>query len=65
MRPDVFGLNCATGPKEMHEHLRHLSRYSPFPISCVPNAGLPSIVDGATHYDLTPSSSWPTPTSAT
>ncbi len=54
MRPDVFGLNCATGPKEMHEHLRHLSRYSPFPISCVPNAGLPSIVDGHTHYDLTP-----------
>jgi 5-methyltetrahydrofolate--homocysteine methyltransferase len=54
MRPDVFGLNCATGPKEMHEHLRHLSRYSPFPIRCVPNAGLPSIVDGATHYDLTP-----------
>ncbi|MDP1794343.1 MAG: methionine synthase, partial [Acidimicrobiales bacterium] len=54
MRPDVFGLNCATGPKEMHEHLRHLSRHSPFPISCVPNAGLPSIVDGATHYDLTP-----------
>ncbi len=54
MRPDVFGLNCATGPKEMHEHLRHLSRYSPFPISCVPNAGLPSIVDGQTHYDLTP-----------
>ncbi len=54
IRPDVFGLNCATGPKEMHEHLRHLSRYSEFPISCVPNAGLPSIVDGATHYDLTP-----------
>ena len=54
MRPDVFGLNCATGPKEMHEHLRHLSRYSPIPISCVPNAGLPSIVDGHTHYDLTP-----------
>ncbi|MEY2418283.1 MAG: 5-methyltetrahydrofolate--homocysteine methyltransferase, partial [Actinomycetota bacterium] len=54
MRPDVLGLNCATGPKEMHEHLRHLSRYSPFPIRCVPNAGLPSIVDGHTHYDLTP-----------
>ena len=50
----MFGLNCATGPSEMHEHLRHLSRYSPFPISCVPNAGLPSIVDGHTHYDLTP-----------
>ena len=54
MDPDVFGLNCATGPKEMHEHLRHLSNHSPFPISCLPNAGLPSIVDGHTHYDLTP-----------
>ena len=54
MRPDVFGLNCATGPGEMSEHLRHLSQQSPVPISCLPNAGLPSIVDGQTHYDLTP-----------
>jgi 5-methyltetrahydrofolate--homocysteine methyltransferase len=54
LRPDVFGLNCATGPQEMSEHLRHLSQQSPFAISCLPNAGLPSIVDGQTHYDLTP-----------
>src|SRR5262249_23616183 len=54
MRPDVFGLNCATGPREMHEHLRHLSQACPVPISCVPNAGLPSVVDGRAHYDLTP-----------
>src|SRR3954466_5205003 len=54
LRPDVFGLNCATGPVEMGEHLRHLSQYSPVPISCLPNAGLPSVVDGKTHYDLTP-----------
>src|SRR4051794_12222561 len=53
LRPDVFGLNCATGPVEMGEHLRHLSQYSPVPISCLPNAGLPSVVDGKTHYDLT------------
>jgi 5-methyltetrahydrofolate--homocysteine methyltransferase len=46
LRPDVFGLNCATGPAEMGEHLRHLSHYSPVPISCIPNAGLPSVVDG-------------------
>jgi 5-methyltetrahydrofolate--homocysteine methyltransferase len=50
----VFGLNCATGPREMSEHLRHLSQNSPFPISCLPNAGLPSVVDGQTVYDLTP-----------
>jgi 5-methyltetrahydrofolate--homocysteine methyltransferase len=54
MRPDVMGINCATGPAEMQEHLRYLSQHSPFPISVLPNAGLPSIVDGKTHYDLTP-----------
>src|SRR5207249_4448009 len=54
LRPDVIGLNCATGPKEMGEHLRHLTRYSSLPISCVPNAGLPSVVNGQMHYDLTP-----------
>ncbi|HEY3486206.1 MAG TPA: methionine synthase, partial [Ilumatobacteraceae bacterium] len=54
MRPDVLGINCATGPAEMQEHLRYLSRHSPLPISVLPNAGLPSVVDGRTHYDLTP-----------
>ena len=54
LRPDVIGLNCATGPREMTEHLRHLSRQSRTFLSCLPNAGLPSIVDGHTHYDLTP-----------
>jgi len=54
VRPDVFGLNCATGPAEMAEHLRYLSQTSTLPISCLPNAGLPSVVDGRTHYDLTP-----------
>jgi 5-methyltetrahydrofolate--homocysteine methyltransferase len=54
LRPDVFGLNCATGPAEMHEHLRHLAANAPMPISCLPNMGLPSVVDGKMHYDLTP-----------
>ena len=54
MKPDVIGINCATGPAEMQEHLRHLSHHSPIPISVLPNAGMPSIVDGKTHYDLTP-----------
>jgi 5-methyltetrahydrofolate--homocysteine methyltransferase len=54
LRPDVIGLNCATGPAEMTEHLRYLAQHArPF-LSCLPNAGLPSIVDGHTHYDLTP-----------
>jgi 5-methyltetrahydrofolate--homocysteine methyltransferase len=54
MNPDVIGLNCATGPAEMSEHLRYLSRRSRRPIAVLPNAGLPSVVDGAMHYDLTP-----------
>jgi 5-methyltetrahydrofolate--homocysteine methyltransferase len=53
MGPDVIGINCATGPAEMSEHLRHLSQHSRVPISCLPNAGLPSVVDGQMHYDLT------------
>jgi 5-methyltetrahydrofolate--homocysteine methyltransferase len=55
MRPDVIGLNCATGPTEMVEHVRYLSQHARTFISCLPNAGLPSVVDGRTHYDLTPS----------
>jgi 5-methyltetrahydrofolate--homocysteine methyltransferase len=54
LRPDVIGLNCATGPREMTEHLRYLSRHASTFLSCLPNAGLPSVVDGHTHYDLTP-----------
>ena len=54
MRPDIIGINCATGPTEMHEHLRHLSAHARMPISCLPNAGLPSVVEGKMHYDLTP-----------
>jgi 5-methyltetrahydrofolate--homocysteine methyltransferase len=54
VRPDVIGLNCATGPQEMSEHLRYLSQHARMPISCLPNAGLPSVVDGKMHYDLTP-----------
>ena len=53
MRPDVIGINCATGPEEMGEHIRHLSQHSRIPISVLPNAGLPSVVDGHMHYDLT------------
>lgn len=52
MSPDVIGINCATGPEEMSEHLRHLSQHSRVPISVLPNAGLPSVVDGHMHYDL-------------
>jgi len=54
MGADIIGLNCATGPVEMGEPLRYLSEHANIPVSCLPNAGLPSVVDGKMHYDLTP-----------
>lgn len=53
-RIDILGLNCATGPDRMAEHIRYLSAHSPFVISCIPNAGLPENVGGHAHYKLTP-----------
>jgi 5-methyltetrahydrofolate--homocysteine methyltransferase len=53
MHPDVIGMNCATGPVEMTEHLRYLAQHARTFLSALPNAGLPSVVDGHTHYDLT------------
>ncbi|MDR3505783.1 MAG: methionine synthase, partial [Acidocella sp.] len=49
----LMGLNCATGPQEMAEHVRWLSQNWPGKISVQPNAGLPELVDGKTHYPLT------------
>ena len=49
-----FGLNCATGPMDMESHIRYLSRNWPGRISCVPNQGMPEVVDGKTCYPLSP-----------
>ena len=54
LKPDVLGLNCATGPAEMGEHLRVLSQSARMPISCIPNAGLPHVEGSETVYDLSP-----------
>ncbi len=51
---DVIGMNCATGPEDMREHVRHLSTGSRKPISIIPNAGIPEMVDGVTCYPLSP-----------
>ncbi len=51
---DVIGLNCATGPQEMSEHVRYLARHCTRYISVVPNAGLPQVVDGEARFPLTP-----------
>ena len=56
---DLIGLNCATGPAEMSEHLRYLSRHARIGISVMPNAGLPQLGPNGAVYPLTPAN-WPT-----
>ncbi|NNH69404.1 methionine synthase [Nocardia uniformis] len=51
---DMIGLNCATGPDEMSEHLRHLSKHANLPVSVMPNAGLPVLGANGAEYPLTP-----------
>ncbi|MEU4968209.1 methionine synthase [Streptomyces smyrnaeus] len=51
---DMIGLNCATGPAEMSEHLRHLAQHARVPLSCMPNAGLPVLGKDGASYPLTP-----------
>jgi len=51
---DLIGLNCATGPAEMGEHLRYLARHARIGISCMPNAGLPVLGRDGASYPLTP-----------
>jgi 5-methyltetrahydrofolate--homocysteine methyltransferase len=51
---DMIGLNCATGPGEMSEHLRYLAAHARIPISCEPNAGLPMLTPDGARYPLTP-----------
>ena len=51
---DMIGLNCATGPAEMSEHLRTLSKSATIGISAMPNAGLPVLTADGAHYPLSP-----------
>jgi 5-methyltetrahydrofolate--homocysteine methyltransferase len=50
---DLIGLNCATGPAEMSEHLRTLSKHARIPLSVMPNAGLPRLGPNGADYPLT------------
>ncbi|MEV5949489.1 methionine synthase [Streptomyces sp. NPDC051993] len=51
---DMIGLNCSTGPAEMSEHLRYLTRHSRIPLLCMPNAGLPVLTRDGAHFPLDP-----------
>jgi 5-methyltetrahydrofolate--homocysteine methyltransferase len=53
---DVVGMNCGTGPRNMTESLRYLCENTRLPVSVLPNAGLPEVVNGEMHYDETPES---------
>lgn len=53
LRPVSIGLNCATGPEFMRDHIRTLAEISKSAISCYPNAGLP---DENGHYHESPES---------
>jgi 5-methyltetrahydrofolate--homocysteine methyltransferase len=51
---DIIGINCSTGPEHMREPLQYLADHSRFPISVLPNAGLPINVDGEAVYPMEP-----------
>jgi 5-methyltetrahydrofolate--homocysteine methyltransferase len=51
---DLIGLNCATGPAEMSEHLRYLAQHAPIPLSVMPNAGLPELTPTGARFPLRP-----------
>src|SRR3954469_1817121 len=41
LKVDVIGLNCSTGPEDMRDAIRFLGEFSPLPVHCIPNAGIP------------------------
>ena len=53
---DVVGMNCATGPQQMTENVRYLCQNSRFPVSVIPNAGIPENVGGHAVFKETPES---------
>ncbi len=53
-QPNIIGLNCATGPKEMNDAVRFLCGNATMPVSVLPNAGLPQNVGGRAVYGLKP-----------
>ncbi len=49
-----LGLNCATGPTDMEPHIDYLCKHWDRRVSCIPNQGMPEVINGKTHYPLTP-----------
>ena len=51
---DIIGMNCGTGPDQMTENVKYLCENAPFPVSVLPNAGMPEVKDGQQFYSETP-----------
>jgi 5-methyltetrahydrofolate--homocysteine methyltransferase len=55
LKVDIIGLNCSTGPEDMRDAIRFLGEFSPLPVACIPNAGLPiQGPNGETIFPMTP-----------
>ncbi|MBO4396489.1 MAG: homocysteine S-methyltransferase family protein [Eubacterium sp.] len=54
MGADAVGLNCSTGPEKMEPIVERMCRFARVPIVVKPNAGMPTLIDGETRYDLEP-----------
>lgn len=54
MGVDAIGINCSTGPDKMAELVREMKEYAYVPIMAKPNAGIPQLVDGHTHFPMDP-----------
>src|SRR5215218_7047396 len=55
LKVDIIGLNCSTGPEDMRDAIRFLGEFSPVPIHCIPNAGIPHQgPNGETIFPETP-----------
>ncbi len=54
MGADAIGINCSTGPDKMAELVREMKEYAYVPIMAKPNAGIPQLVDGHTHFPMDP-----------
>lgn len=52
MGADAIGMNCSLGPKQMKEIVDEMAKYASVPLIVNPNAGLPSVVDGKSVFDV-------------
>ena len=51
---DALGVNCSLGPRQLVPIVDRILAAASIPVLVQPNAGLPTIVDGRTQYDVTP-----------